>query len=206
MPQYRSLLPLLGWIVLATPGQAQSERDEIARCRAITADPARLACFDTLATRLGGGPTTAAAAPGTGRWDVQINTSPIDDSKNVYLTLEANEPISAMTGSVQPALLLRCKERQFDAFINWSVYLGLDTTTVLIRVDDAPATSALWDLSTDNESTFHRHPDRFLRALLGHQKLLARVTPYGANPALVSFAIAGLDQAVKPLQEACHIQ
>ena len=201
------LLPLIGPIVLATPAQAQGEKGEIAKCAAIAGTTERLACFDALAKRLagGGGAPRTPATSATGEWRVSAQTSPIDNSRNVSLVLDANESIPGLGGPVQPALIIRCKEGRTEAYINWGVYLGLDTTTVLTRLDEEKATSATWSISTDNKASFHKRGDKFLVQLMGHQKLLAQVIPYGENPALVSFSLAGLDEAAKPLQEACHL-
>lgn len=203
---HRLLLQLIGLIVLATPAPAQGEKDEITRCGAIAGATERLACFDALANRLGV-PTPKPPAPAeSGQWNVSTETSPIDNSQNVYLVLEANESIPGLAGRVQPVLVMRCKEGRTEAYINWKVYLGLDTTTVLTRLDGENATRTTWSISTDNKATFHSHADRFLRQLAGHQKLLAQVIPFGESPAMVTFSTAGLDEAAKPLQEACHLK
>lgn len=205
MKPYPLLLPLLGSIALAASARAQDAKGEIAKCAAIAGATDRLACFDALAKQLGGAGPGTPAPTAVGEWKVSTKTSPIDNSRNVFLTLDANESIQGLGGRVQPALIIRCKEGRTEAVINWGVYLGLDTTTVLTRLDDEKASTALWDISTDNKATFHKRAEKFLRQLVGHQKLLAEVVPYGENPALVTFSIGGLDEAAKPLREACHL-
>lgn len=216
MKPHRWLLPIIGPIFLATRAHAQDPKSEIVKCAAIAGATERLACFDALAHVLGGldrggggGAGRAAGTPATGatgEWRVSTKTSLIDNSQNVFLTLDANESITGLGGRVQPTLIIRCKEGRTDAAVIWGVYLGLDTTSVLTRLDEEKATTALWDISTDNKATFHQRAEKFLRQLVGHQKLLAEVIPYGESPALVTFSIAGLDEAAKPLREACRLK
>ena len=200
------LFQLFVSILFAIPAQAQSERDGIAQCAAIAAGSERLACFDALTTRLGIAKSGAAAPANRGKWEVSAETSALDNSQNVFLSLQANEAIAGLGERARPTLIIRCKEGSTEAAISWDVYLGLDTTTVLTRIDTARATTSLWDISTNNKATFHKRPKQFLRELSGHQVLLAKVVPYGENPAMVTFAVAGLDEAAKPLRDACHLK
>lgn len=197
-------------ITSPTNGQAQSEKSAIARCAAIDSPTQRLACFDALATRLGvarPAVTTTTSPGGIGTWKVSTETSPIDDSKNVYLMLEAQESIPGLIGTVRPTLVVRCKERKTEAYIIWGVYLGLEETNVLTRLDEEKATSTTWNISTDNKATFYRGSEiQWLRQLLPHRKLLAQVTPYGESPTMVTFMLTGMTQAMRPLQEACGWQ
>lgn len=190
----------------AVPAWAQSATKSLARCAAISSPTARLTCYDGAAHRLSVDRPHVDARPaiaGTGKWRVTRKTSPIDDSKNVILALDAEETIPGMVAPAQPTLIVRCKEGKTELYIAWEVYLGLDETEVLTRVDDAPASTETWDISTDNSATFRREPTSFIKHLLGHRRLLAQVTPYDANPALVTFELAGLDHAIAPLRQAC---
>lgn len=142
-----------------------------------------------------------------GEWIVKTETSPIDDSTNVYLYLPANEEIPATLGTIRPTMVVRCKEDHTDVFVNWGVYLGLDETRVLHRFDKLPAKTRTWNISTDREATFYRSSRgavEMVRAMMEHDKLLLQVTPYGESPAMVTFDLRGLTDAVIPLREACH--
>jgi type VI secretion system protein VasI len=193
--------------IISVPASADITAD-IARCAAIESPAERLACYDALAKRLGlegGKKVSTSDAPGVGKWRTSTETSPIDDSRNVYLRLDAEESIPSMLGTVRPTLYIRCKENRTELYISWGVYLGLDTTTLLTRLDSEKAKSATWHLSTDNEATFYPgSPISFIRNLLQHNTLLVQVTPYGESPVMVTFDLRGLEEAVKPLQEACN--
>ncbi len=144
-------------------------------------------------------------AIGNGQWYVREETSPVDDSTNVYLSLRAEDTIRSRFGkSVRPSLYVRCKENKTEVFINWGVYLGIDQTHVLQRFDGKRAATVLWNISTDHEATFYRSGHiAFARQLVRHEKLLLQTTPYGESPVMVSFRLEGLRSAIKPLRKAC---
>jgi len=153
--------------------------------------------------------TKAAAAKrrqiGNGAWHTSSETSPIDDSTNVFLSLASEDTIEGQFGgTVRPQLYVRCKEKKTELYVSWDVYLGIDETQVLHRLDDRPARTSTWNISTDNKATFCGGSDlAFVRELIKHEKLLLRVTPYGEKPVMANFALTGLENAVLPLQEAC---
>ncbi|OHB72424.1 MAG: hypothetical protein A2W23_07650 [Planctomycetes bacterium RBG_16_43_13] len=200
-------LALLTIIALVASAEADMTAN-IARCAAIKSPTERLACYDALAKKLGieGGKTLSTSKlTGTGKWRISTETSPIDDSKNVYLALSAEESIKAMLGTSLPVLFLRCKENKTEVYIAWGVYLGLEETTMLIRFDSKKATTSTWNISTDNMATFYRGSViAFIRSIVGYKQLLVQVTPYGESPVMVTFDLAGLEEAVKQLQETCN--
>lgn len=143
---------------------------------------------------------------GNGSWRSSSEISPVDDSTNVFLVLDATGTIKGKFGdSTQPQLHVRCKERKTEIYVVWGVYLGLGETDVLHRLDDTPARTLEWTLSTDNEATFFPGNDQaFARELQKHEKLLLRVTPYGESPVTATFMLAGLENAIDPLKSACQ--
>ena len=145
-------------------------------------------------------------AIGNGKWRVSSETSPIDDSTNVYLSLPADSTISGRFGeTVRPSLWVRCKENRTEVFVTWELYLGIDTTQVLHRLDERRAQTRTWGLSTDHEATFYRGSQvSFARELMSHERLLLQTTPYGEKPVTATFSIVGLENAAIPLREACR--
>jgi hypothetical protein len=90
-------------------------------------------------------------AIGSGKWRVSSEVSPIDDSTNVYVSLLADNTVSGQFGDeVRPMLLVRCKEKGTEVFVRWELYLGIDTTQVLHRLDDRAAQTKKWGVSTDH--------------------------------------------------------
>jgi type VI secretion system protein VasI len=145
-------------------------------------------------------------AVGNGAWSVNAETSPIDDSTNVDLSLASTSTIDGQFGSAaQPYLYVRCKERKTEVFVVWDVYLGIGETDVLNRLDDSPARTLEWSISTDYKATFYPGNDiAFARELQKHERLLLRVTPYGEKPVTATFDLAGLENAIEPLKKACR--
>lgn len=139
-----------------------------------------------------------------GDWMIKREVSALDDSKSVYLFLDATEPISG--GGREPAtLILRCVENETDAFISWGAFLGSDDpVSVTTRIDKAPASTASWVGSTSNNTTFAPNPINFIKSILTAQTLFVRVDTYSDGKVDGLFRLAGLDQIVLELAEACH--
>jgi type VI secretion system VasI family protein len=153
-------------------------------------------------------PVPAAPQPPAHKWKFREETSPVDDTKNVWLMVEANETIPNRYGRQErPSLWARCKENTTSLFVNWEVYLGLDETDVLYRVDGQPAREDRWVISTSNDSTGRWEGATsipFIKQLITAKQLFMRVTPHGESPVTVIFPVAGLDQVIQPLRTACH--
>ena len=177
-------------------------------------DAKRLNCFDKLTeqknnnTAIYKGELEKKEAPAKitdkGKWYTSIDTSEIDDTKNVILTLSAENAIYSRYRTERPTLYLRCAENKTEAYINWNVFLGSDSIKVLLRYDKEKAKTRRWDTSTDHKSLFVRGNIPFIKKLLKHKKLLVKVTPYSESPVTTTFDVRGLKEAIKPLREACH--
>ena len=139
----------------------------------------------------------------SGKWNVSIDTNPIDDTKTVTLYLLADSGKSSMLG--QPVVLfIRCKSLETNVFINWSDYLG-NEATVLTRIGKEKAETRNWNLSTDSQATFlPRNEVDFLNKLLIVDSFVAQVTPYNESPVTAIFDVKGLSNAITPLRETCN--
>ncbi|WP_457650856.1 type VI secretion system-associated protein TagO [Profundibacter sp.] len=195
-----SLAAGLMWL-LAGPVVAQE-------CITIDNDLDRLACYDKASGRT---PITETVTPNDGKWNVRIERSEFKDTKDVYLSLDSNEPVQCRFGSAETVtLLLRCSENTTSIFFSTpchvtSGYGGYGN--VEYRVDDKPAGKRGFQESTDNRALgLWRGGSSipFIKKLFGGKELLIRFTPYGESPKTASFAIVGIDDAIKPLREACH--
>jgi type VI secretion system protein VasI len=181
-----------------------AEREEIAKCAAHKASAERLVCFDSLAKSIGVDKPTTTVTAGKGKWLVRSDKSPINDSTNVFLSLNAEQAVRSGYKTVTPTLIIRCSEGKTNVYITWDLYLGLESTTMLTRLDKEAAVSKTWAISTDNKAVFVSGSDvAFAKSLMAHQSLLAQITPYGESPVMTTFDVGGLTEAVKPLREAC---
>lgn len=184
---------------------AAGEKQEIAKCAAKKSDAERLICYDALARSLGVDKPKTMNLKGKGAWNIRTERSPIDDSMNVYLSVQSQELVRSGYYTVRPSLQVRCKENKTEIYINWDLYLGLDSTMQLTRFDDLKASEDFWSISTSSKAVFApgSHID-FLKKTMKHNKLLVQITPYGESPVMATFDIRGLAEAIKPLREACH--
>lgn len=200
----KKLLVLL--ILSATTTIHADPLKDIAKCAAKDADGERLICYDELAEKLNVSKPKVTMNETKGKWESVEKRSPVDDSLNVTLFLDASEEIEGRLSiqKVTPYLVIRCSENKTSAYIKWDRYLGIGDTSVLTRIDKNKAQTRRWDLSTDNEATFAPKAIGFIKSLFDHDKLLAQVTPYGDSPVRTSFEIAGLKESIKPLRAACN--
>jgi type VI secretion system protein VasI len=191
-------------LTMSTGTVSADENKEIAKCAAKGSDAARLICYDALAQSLGVEKPKTTTSRGSGKWSVRTDQSPIDDSLNVSVSVHSEETVRSGYNIVSPSLFVRCAEKRTNVFLNWGLYLGLDSTRMLTRFDETPATTNTWSISTDNKAVFVRGSDiAFAKKMMNHDKLLIQISPYGESPVMATFNISGLSEAIKPLREAC---
>ncbi|WP_370979461.1 type VI secretion system-associated protein TagO [Agaribacterium sp. ZY112] len=178
------------------------DNKQVAKCATIDSDLARLECYDALAqaSGLAGKQTVPTQVQGKGKWSVSVDVNPVDDSKTVTLSLDAD---SGQSKWRQPVYLIaRCKSNKTEVYIGWNDYLGREAQ-VLTRVGSKKAVTSYWGMSTNSKATFHNKPIPFLKEMLSENKLVAQVTPYNESPVTAVFDISGLQNAIKPLRETC---
>lgn len=199
----RAILALTSVIFLVSNSFAGIDEKEYAKCAVIEGDLSRLECFDNLAKtkKLDGRQVQPTSIEGKGKWEVNVDVNPIDDSKTVTLILNADSGTSKWNRPV--FLVARCKSNTTEFYIGWNDYLGREAD-VLTRVGDNKATTKRWGMSTDSKATFHDKPIVFLKEMLTANKLVAQVTPYNESPVTAIFDTSGMQNAIKPLRETCN--
>lgn len=174
---------------------------EVTREVVITATPRR-ATPTPAVTR------TPTPPPVGGKWDVSTDTSSFDDSSTVVLSLDAERPIEGFLESYRPTLILRCQERQIEAYVVTGMAADVeagnfDGATVRIRLDDAAAETLNTGRSTDDKALFFENAPQLINRLAQADRLLFSFTPYNASPAETSFDLRGLDEVLPQLRTAC---
>lgn len=180
---------------------------DIARCAAEPNSVRRLECFDALSTRLGvASPKTSTAT--VTKWQVTKNTSPVDDSTNVIISLDADSSITGWPRQTHtPSLIVRCKERKTETYIVTGMSpqpeYGTDEATVTLRFDKEKATQYHMSKSTDGKALFFGQSLVLIKSMLQHTTVLFEFVPFNSSPVMTTFDLRGLSEAVRPLREAC---
>jgi type VI secretion system protein VasI len=148
-------------------------------------------------------------ASGTGRtgaWKLDVSKSPMDDSPTVVVSLRADAPVQVWLKSVQPTLILRCKERRLDAYVSTDTAANVesdDRHTVRLRFDANAAAAQNWSESTDHAGLFAPAPAEFLNRLRTTSRLLFQFDPFNAPPVIVSFSTSDLATYAQRIVAAC---
>jgi type VI secretion system protein VasI len=152
---------------------------------------------------------TSSPKPFIGKWQVSTGKSEFDDSTTVVLSLEAEDFIEGWLTTTLPTLVLRCKEREMNVYVNVgtqsNVESGLDdAATVRVRFDRGQAFEMVASESTDGEALFFRDPYGMIIAMLQSKEMVFGFTPFNADPAVTTFDLRGLSNAIEPLKQSCN--
>ena len=155
-------------------------------------------------------PTTAAALRGL--WTTQVDTSPIDDSKTIYLALDAMDEVTSSWGvEIRPTLVLRCKAGTIDVYLRLKTEYELlegpllsgTWTSLRVRFDNDRHSSVRASLSTDSQSAFFLDSNSIIKQIQDATTLLIEVTPYMTTNQVVTFYTSHLDYHLPELVDAC---
>jgi hypothetical protein len=176
---------------------------ELAACAANTDSAKRLEAFDTLARRLG------VSARVDGGWSVSTSVSPIDDSKTVLLGLPSERQIAGgPKGTVQPQLVLRCKQNKVDAYVITGLQAKAEKpeskASATVRFDKQKAVDVQMDRSTDGDSLFWPDSAAVADKALHAERLVFQFTPVDAAPLIIEFDLRGIAVVYPQLKEACE--
>jgi len=177
-----------------------------ASCANLSDGRERLACYDDHF-----GVTVTKSPPTPSKWRKQVKTNPLTDDTDVFLTLLSEEPVPGRFGSAGFGTLhLRCMENttavQFavgDHFLASIQGYG----RVEYRLDDQPMRSHRFRESTSHETLglwSGREAIPFIKAMLGHDRMIVRITPFNESPKTMTFNISGLDADITELRDTCH--
>ena len=203
-------------------------KDELTKCAAVSSVMERLECFDRLAAgqkreqdttasetpnitpetepaRGADRTESAAQAPRPERdWLIDRSKNPLDDKPIVSAGLMAESGENEY--GRRPVLMLRCRSGRFEAYVNWSAYLGLESTRVTVRTDSRPARAESWSLSTNHVAAFAKAPVAFMQELSKSTTLILSVVPYSASPIISKFKLDGIGAVEVALRENCRLK
>lgn len=182
---------------------ASLDSKAVAKCAADTNAVSRLACFDEFAKVNGLAPsTTQTTSTGSGKWITKTDSDPLTD-KAVHVAMLESDDGRGIYGQ-KVALVVRCKDRRTEVYVNWNSYLGSDGIMVTSRVDKEPAAKTYWQLSTDSKASFMPQSVPVLKKFIGGSSYVASLTPYNESPITAVFDISGADVALKDIRSGCN--
>jgi type VI secretion system protein VasI len=194
-------------VILAPAMSARAQdRQAIAQCAAMKGDLDRLTCFDDLAKKAGlaGPQPLPVEVVGIGKWQVQRDKNPVDDSERVMLKLVADSGVSRWGRPV--VLYARCQSGKTEVFIEFDSYLGLDMVRLTTRTGSAPAKIEQWLSSTDHKAAFCARPgSKVLMDMAGANKFLVQVVPYSEPPLTAIFDTTGLKAGARPAGQGMRL-
>lgn len=196
---------------LVLPGNALAS-EELEQCKSLQNGISRLACYDKISGYVFSAATeTPAPTRGKGKWRVQTEKSPLDDSTNVFVALTAEDGIKDRFGRPSTiTLTFACRENKTSA---WFTFKGLYMADiqgygdVTYRIDSRPARTRGMTESTDNEALGLWNGGGaipFAKDLFEGESMYVRATPFSESAVSDTFPIAGLENAIQPLREACN--
>jgi type VI secretion system protein VasI len=212
-------------LLAATPAVAQDPDLDSAlkACAAQDATAARLQCLDDLLVQFGyrGAPPPAAAPieltppVGTRRpsgsfkaWSYRTETSRVDDSTSIILLLPARDLARDRVGrTFRFELSLRCAEGTTSVAFDFDglVVSAQAAAAVNWRVDSRQPRTTAMQRSSDNRSLGLSGDEAisFIETLFGGQTLVIQANPLSGSQMVAEFPIAGIEEAIVPLREAC---
>ncbi|MBC7280010.1 type VI secretion system-associated protein TagO [Hoeflea sp.] len=168
----------------------------------------RLACYDRLSGRT---PKVSALPSAAGSWDVTQTTSKLTDDRNVTMTVDTGAPVQCGRVTAAPVtLVIRCMENRTALYFSTECHMTSSDYNsyghVDMRLDDDKAFTSRMNESTDSRALGLWQGSAsipVIKKMFGKQRLIARMTPYGRSAMTVEMDIAGLQDQIKPLREAC---
>lgn len=148
------------------------------------------------------GQPAGQGAPVPGRWTTSSGSDPAGGAE-IYAFVASNEA-PAVAGAARPTLALRCAGGTTDVYITWFVPVAADAVPLAIRLDGEPADAGVWTVSTDRQSTFYEgDAPGLIRTWMDRERVVAELPLAGQRPLVATFSLAGIGDAVQPLQQAC---
>jgi type VI secretion system protein VasI len=197
--------PMIAIAIFA--GSSVSANADVERCTDIENSLDRLACYDD---EVGYNPEVKEEVVGSGDWLVRMETSQMDDSENVFLTLYSDEQTNCPYKSGRHSIHMACRENETNLWIRFgecfmSSIQGKGQVTY--RLDTEQAATRNFRESNNNMALGLWNGGTaipFIKKMIGHDRMIIRATPFSDSTVTGEYNIAGLEEAVQPLRDACN--
>jgi len=179
--------------------------EDVSHCVDISDPDDRLNCFDAAFVTVEETPRAADS-----EWDISIETSSLDDSKLVIISVTSSEQLSGPYGqSSYGRLILRCQENTTSAQVYFGDHFMSDLQgrgRVDYRIDAEQPRRVDMRVSTNNKFLGLWNGGTaipFIQRMFAADELLVRATPFSDSPVEMKFPISGLEDQITPLRDAC---
>ncbi len=177
-------------------------------CDAIKTRPSRDKCFYALQDQL------SDAAPNTLantvlKWRGNKESSRVDGRSNAVISLDADASIFGRPAKTNTAsLILRCEERNTAVYVVTGMFpqnykYGPDGGVVTIRFDKEKSIRHHVLPSTDENAIRLEKGVWLIKKMIQHNTMFLTFSPFNSSPAMATFDLRGLAEAVKPLKDTC---
>ena len=201
------------------PAYGQSKAPEymgiFAKCTVIEDSEERLACFDAFAKKYVKAPisnespvqSNKARSSDKGKWKAVTNTSKIDDSRTVTLSIDGKNIFIGWPAYRHiPTIVVRCKEASLDVYLVTGMSAEsstLDGAELTLRFDKESAENFSVTASSSRDAYFFQRPAAMVDKFTEHRSLFVQFTPFNSNPTSSTFDIAGLTGHLESLRKSC---
>ncbi|NTB96921.1 hypothetical protein G6M84_10370 [Agrobacterium tumefaciens] len=177
-------------------------------CVDVTSDLDRLACYDKESGRT---PTPSSLSSMSTNWEAEEETSKLSDKKSVFLNTRSVEDINCgWNKGAKIWLSLRCHENTTAVIFRTGCHMTSSEYNsygdIQYRVDAEKSKTLSATESTDNRALGLWSGGKaipFIKEMIGKEKLVVKMTPYGENPFTATFNIGDLDTVLGPLRKEC---
>lgn len=199
-------LSLVFYLVLTSFGFCHSIAATVDDCSKITTDAERLACFDSISKTN----NDTKHEENKKNWRLVEMQSKLDDSISYILIAISDEKVDKTEGlGGYGTIGIACsKNTTRILFQVGSQYLS-DTgnyNRVSYRLDKEKSDTISMDVSEDGDALglwSGAVSIPLIKKMFGHEKMVVEITPYRETAVTMEFTIKGLEEAIKPLREAC---
>jgi type VI secretion system protein VasI len=161
------------------------------------------------------------------KWQISEKRSPMDDSKTVVLSLDADNDIHGPLGEKRPTLIVRCQQKKTQIYVVTGMAASVEEDydggpsaghKVGLRLDQNPPRYETWGESTADDALFAEESEYTRRndvvypsgQLVVLAKELAKTTtltfqftPFDGSPQIAAFDLRGLNSHIGKVAEAC---
>ncbi len=149
-------------------------------------------------------PHRASTAP---RWTVKGETSPMDGSRSITLSLDSDSALNTVT--LGPTLVVRCDAHKTYVYVKTDVPASQEFSdelfqhTVRLKFDAGKPITQTWAESQDMSALFAPNPTALARRLAQTKSFNFEFTSFRQGRLVLHFNVDGFEKELPLVQSAC---